>query len=70
MLSHIFSYYFVAAIHFLVNALALQDGQGFTVMRPAHLDTMERAACSPAAVPTELSVILSQESASVPLASW
>lgn len=53
-----------------MNALALQDGQGFTVMRPAHLDTMERAACSPAAVPTELIVILSQESASVPLASW
>lgn len=49
---------------------AQQDGQGFTVMRPARLDTMERDACCLAAVPTELTAILSQVPVYVPMDSW
>lgn len=64
------SHYVVAATHFLVNAPALQDGQGFTVMRPARLDTMERDAFCLAAAPTELTAILSQVVVYVPLGSW
>ncbi|TKS73504.1 Multiple epidermal growth factor-like domains protein 10 [Collichthys lucidus] len=58
------------ATRFLVNAPALRDGQGFTVMRPARLDTMDRDACCLAAVPMELTAILSQEAVYVPLGSW
>ncbi|MEQ2291521.1 hypothetical protein AMECASPLE_014143 [Ameca splendens] len=59
-----------AAIHYLVNAHAPQDGQGFTAMRPALLDTTEKDALCPVAAPMELTVILSQGSVPAPLASW
>lgn len=64
------SHYVIAATHFLVNAPALKDGQVFTVMRPARLDTMERDACCLAPAPTELTAILSQVLVYVPLGSW
>lgn len=68
---HIFlSHYGLAATHFLESAHAQRDGQGFTVMRPARLDTMERDACCLAAVPTGLTAILSQVPVYVPLDSW
>lgn len=63
------SHYVLAATHFLANALALRDGRGFTVMRLAHLDTMERDACCLAAALMELTAILSQVPVYVPLAS-
>lgn len=53
-----------------MNAPARPDGQGFTVMRAARLDTTEKDACCLAAVPTELTVILSQAHVSVPPGSW
>lgn len=53
-----------------MNAPALKDGQVFTVMRPARLDTMERDACCLAPAPTELTAILSQVLVYVPLGSW
>lgn len=64
------SHYVVAATLFLVNAPALQDGQGFTVMRPVHLDTTERDACSLAVAPMEPTAILSPVLAYVPQGSW
>ena len=64
------SHYVVAATHFLVNAAAQQDGPGFTVMRPARLDTSARDACCRAAAPTEPTATLSQVPVYVPRASW
>lgn len=63
------SHYVVAATRSLVNAPAPRDGQGFTVMRPARLDTMERDACCFAAAPMELTAILSQAPVYVPRGS-
>ena len=63
------SHYVVAATRSLVNAPAPWDGQGFTVMRPARLDTMERDACCFAAAPMELTAILSQAPVYVPRGS-
>lgn len=65
-----FSHYVVAATLSLVNAPALLDGRGSTVMRPARLDTMGRGACRLAAALTELTAILSQVVVYVPLGSW
>lgn len=63
------SHYVLAATHFPANALALRDGRGFTVMRLAHLDTMERDACCLAAALMERTAILSQVPVYAPLAS-
>lgn len=60
----------VAVTHFPANAPALRDGRGFTVMRPARLDTMEKDACCRAAAPMELTVIHSQVPVHVPLGLW
>lgn len=59
-----------AATLFLVNALVLQDGQGFTAMRVVRLATTERAACCLVAVPMELTAMVSQVPVYVPLGSW
>ena len=64
------SHYVVAATRFLVNAPALRDGPGFTVMRPALLDTTGKDACCPVAAPMEPTAILSQATVYVPLGSW
>ncbi len=70
VVSSVFLIMFVAAIHSLVNVPALQDGQGFTVMRRARLDTTVRDACCHAAAAMEQTATLSQVPVYVPLDSW